>query len=249
MGFAQSLLSAGATASGYDARKKQTLAHGQVAKNRAYSQANGVEQAARANALVEGANMMTMRGNQRRAVGGARAQAAGSGFTSKGTGAATADAVSSLYEKQISDMAYESSTGSINTVNQAIGLRRQGNEYMRAAAAEAAQYRSMAKGVRTGMWISGLGATAGAVKGGISTYDEAQAWNKSADEINASKMVQSGMYAPVKKQDLTDASVMGVMGGMDWGSSAINTFNPYMSSFTSKDWEKNFLKALGYGQR
>ena len=66
MGFMNSVLSAGVTASGYDARKKQTLAHGQAAKNRAYSQAAGVEQAARANALVEGANMMTMRGNQRR---------------------------------------------------------------------------------------------------------------------------------------------------------------------------------------
>ena len=84
MGFMKPMLSASVTASGYDARKKQTLAHGQAARNRAYSQANGVEQAARANALVEGANMMTMRGNQRRAVGAARAQAAGSGFTSMG---------------------------------------------------------------------------------------------------------------------------------------------------------------------
>lgn len=100
MGFVTNMLSAGMTARGYDARKNQTLAHGQAAKNRAYSQATGVEQAARANALVEGANMMTMRGNQRRAVGGARAQAAGSGFTSEGTGAATADAVSSLYRRR-----------------------------------------------------------------------------------------------------------------------------------------------------
>lgn len=158
MGFMNSVLSAGVTASGYDARKKQTLAHGQAAKNRSYSQAAGVEQAARANALVEGANMMTMRGNQRRAVGSARAQAAGSGFTSEGTGAATADAVNSLYEKRISDMAYESSTGSLNAVNQAVGLRRQGDEYMRTAEVEAAQYRSMAKGTRTGMWLSGAGA-------------------------------------------------------------------------------------------
>ena len=96
MGFVSNMLAADVTASGYDARKKQTLAYGQAAKNRAYSQANGVEQAARSNALVEGSNMMTMRGNQRRAVGNARAQAAGSDFTSEGTGAATADAVNSL---------------------------------------------------------------------------------------------------------------------------------------------------------
>lgn len=235
MGFAQSLLSAGATASGYDARKKQTLAHGQVAKNRAYSQANGVEQAARANALVEGANMMTMRGNQRRAVGGARAQAAGSGFTSEGTGAATADAVSSLYEKQISDMAYESSTGSLNAVNQAIGLRRQGDEYMRAAEAEAAQYRSMAKGVRSGMWVSGVGGAVGGVAEGVQAYNEAKKFNAETDRL--------------KKLDLTNASVMGALNGADSWSSAMNAFNPYMSSFASKGWEKNFLKTLGYGQK
>lgn len=211
MGFINSMLSADVTASGYDARKKQTLAHGQAAKNRAYSQATGVEQAARANALTEGANMMTMRGNQRRAVGSARAQAAGSGFTSEGTGSATADAISGLYGKRISDMAYESSTGSLNAVNQAIGLRRQGDEYMRAAEAEAAQYRNMAKQTRTGMWLSGAGALSGAIYGGN--------------------------------------SIMGALNGMDWGSSAANAFNPYMSSFTTRGWEKNFLKALGYGQR
>lgn len=239
MGFMNSVLSAGVTASGYDARKKQTLAHGQAAKNRSYSQAAGVEQATRANALVEGANMMTMRGNQRRAVGSARAQAAGSGFTSEGTGAATADAVNSLYEKRISDMAYESSTGSLNAVNQAIGLRRQGDEYMRTAEAEAAQYRSMAKGTRTGMWLSGAGALAGAVYGGMNSYGDAQEWNESPD-------VQSGKENPVS---VWRDSTMGTLNGMDWGSSATNAFNPYMSSFTSQGWEKNFLKALGYGQR
>lgn len=239
MGFMNSVLSAGVTASGYDARKKQTLAHGQAAKNRSYSQAAGVEQAARANALVEGANMMTMRGNQRRAVGSARAQAAGNGFTSEGTGAATADAVNSLYEKRISDMAYESSTGSLNAENQAIGLRRQGDEYMRTAEAEAAQYRSMAKGTRTGMWLSGAGALAGAVYGGMNSYGDAQEWNESPD-------VQSGKENPVS---VWRDSTIGTLNGMDWGSSATNAFNPYMSFFTSQGWEKNFLKALGYGQR
>lgn len=239
MGFMNSVLSANVTASGYDARKKQTLAHGQAAKKRAYSQAAGVEQAARANALVEGANMMTMRGNQRRAVGSARAQAAGSGFTSEGTGAATADAVNSLYEKRISDMAYESSTGSLNAVNQAIGLRRQGDEYMRTAEAEAAQYRSMAKGTRTGMWLSGAGALAGAIDGGLNAYNDAQEWNERPD-------VQSGKENPVS---VWRDSTTGTLNGMDWGSSATNAFNPYMSSFTSQGWEKNFLKALGYGKR
>lgn len=249
MGFINSMLSSDVTASGYDARKKQTLAHGQAAKNRAYSQATGMEQAARANALTEGANMMTMRGNQRRAVGSARAQAAGSGFTSEGTGAATADAVSSLYEKRISDMAYKSSTGSLNAVNQAIGLRRQGDEYMRAAEAEAAQYRSMAKGVRTGMWISGLGATAGAIKGGISAYNGVASANAIADKTNASIEVQLGLVKPKEKQNLAESSIIGALDGLGWGSSAVNAFNPYMSSFTSQGWEKNFLKALGYGQK
>ena len=239
MGFMKPMLSASVTASGYDARKKQTLAHGQAARNRAYSQANGVEQAARANALVEGANMMTMRGNQRRAVGAARAQAAGSGFTSEGTGAATAAAVNSLYEKRIADMAYESSTGSVNAVNQAIGLRRQGDEAMRAAEAEAAQYRSMARGTRMGMWLSSAGALAGAIDGGLDAYNDAREWNERPD-------VQSG---EVKPASVWKDTTMGTMNGMGWGSSAANAFNPYMSSFTSQGWEKSFLKALGYGQR
>lgn len=239
MGFVSNMLSASMTASGYDARKKQTLAHGQAAKNHAYSQATGVEQAARANALIEGANMMTMRGNQRRAVGAARAQAAGSGFTSEGTGAATADAVGSVYEKQISDMAYSSSTGSLNAVNQAIGLRRQGDEYMRAAKAEAEQYRSMARGVRTGMWVSGVGGAVGGITGGVQAYNDAREWNERPE-------VQSGKEQPVS---VWKDTTMGSLNGMDWGSSAANAFNPYMSSFTSRGWEKNFLKALGYGKR
>lgn len=86
MGFVSNMLAADVTASGYDARKKQTLAYGQAAKNRAYSQANGVEQAARSNALVEGSNMMTMRGNQRRAVGNARAQAGRKRLYQRGDG-------------------------------------------------------------------------------------------------------------------------------------------------------------------
>ena len=239
MGFVSNMLAADVTASGYDARKKQTLAYGQAAKNRAYSQANGVDQAARSNALVEGSNMMTMRGNQRRAVGNARAQAAGSGFTSEGTGAATADAVNSLYEKRISDMAHESSTGSINAVNQAIGLRRQGDEAMRAAEAEAAQYRSMARGTRMGMWLSGAGSLVGAIDGGLNAYDDAVEWNERPD-------VQSG---EVKPAGVWKDTTIGAMNGMGWGSSAANAFNPYMSSFTSQGWEKSFLKALGYGQR
>lgn len=249
MGFVTNMLSAGMTARGYDARKNQTLAHGQAAKNRAYSQATGVEQAARANALVEGANMMTMRGNQRRAVGGARAQAAGSGFTSEGTGAATADAVSGLYGKQISDMAYESSTGSINTVNQAVGLRRQGDEYMRAAEAEAAQYRYMAKGTRTGMWVSGFSGTIGGITGGIQAYNEAKKHNAQAAEFNASQEVQGGLMKPTEMKNLTGSSIMGALDGADAWSSATNAMNPYMSSFTTQGWEKNFLKSLGYGQK
>lgn len=37
---------------------------------------------------------------------------------------------------------------------------------MRAAEAEAAQYRSMARGTRMGMWLSSAGALAGAIDGG-----------------------------------------------------------------------------------
>ena len=249
MGFVNNMLSADVTASGYDAKKNQALARGKAAKNRAYSQATGVEQAARANALVEGANMMTMRGNQRRAVGGARAQAAGSGFTSEGTGAATADAVSGLYGKQISDMAYESSTGSINAVNQVVGLRRQGDEYMRAAEAEAYQHRRMAKQTRTGMWLSGAGALVGAIDGGISGYQGAVANNAQAAEFNASQEVQGGLMKPMEMKNLTGSSIMGALDGADAWSSATNAMNPYMSSFTTQGWEKNFLKSLGYGQK
>lgn len=136
-------------------------------------------------------------------------------------------------------MAYESSTGSVNAVNQAIGLRRQGDEAMRAAEAEAAQYRSMARGTRMGMWLSSAGALAGAIDGGLDAYNDAREWNERPD-------VQSG---EVKPASVWKDTTMGTMNGMGWGSSAANAFNPYMSSFTSQGWEKSFLKALGYGQR
>ena len=147
--------------------------------------------------------------------------------------------MNSLYEKRISDMAHESSTGSINAVNQAIGLRRQGDEAMRAAEAEAAQYRSMARGTRMGMWLSGAGSLVGAIDGGLNAYDDAVEWNERPD-------VQSG---EVKPAGVWKDTTIGAMNGMGWGSSAANAFNPYMSSFTSQGWEKSFLKALGYGQR
>lgn len=86
-------------------------------------------------------------------------------------------------------MAHESSTGSINAVNQAIGLRRQGDEAMRAAEAEAAQYRSMARGTRMGMWLSGAGSLVGAIDGGLNAYDDAVEWNERPD-------VQSGEVKP-----------------------------------------------------
>ena len=110
---------------------------------------------------------------------------------------------------------------------------------MRAAEAEADQYRSMARGVRTGMWVSGVGGAVGGITGGVQAYNDAREWNERPE-------VQSGKEQPVS---VWKDTTMGSLNGMDWGSSAANAFNPYMSSFTSRGWEKNFLKALGYGKR
>lgn len=250
MGFAQNLTGAAGQASLYDQKKNQTLIQGSAERNRRYAAATQAEEQARAEAAMAGQNMMTMRGNQRRAVASARTAAATRGFTSEGTGGAMAEDVEQRYEKALADMATDASVRGMNAVNRAIALRREGDEVQRAAEVEARLYRRAARETRTGMWVSTAGAVIGAAGGAAQGMAGAEATNAAADAFNQKYAAQiaAGQIKPAQHVSVAEAGFKGGLHATGWGSSMMNAFNPLMSDFTTKGWEEDFLKFAGYAK-
>ena len=97
---------------------------------------------------------------------------------------AVSDAVRRAYDMRVGDMATAASVGQSNAVNQAIGMRRSGDEAMRGAEAEAAQYRRMAKATRSQLMITGAGSLLQAAVGGLGGFSSAQGANDAASKFN-----------------------------------------------------------------
>ncbi len=250
MGFIQNFVGAAGQASLYDQKKNQTLIQGQAERNKRYAAATQTEEQSRAAAAIAGRNMMTVRGNQRRAVASARTAAAARGFTSEGTGGAAAAEVEARYEKVLSDMAQDASTQGMNAVNRAVTLRREGDEMERAAEVEARLYRRAARETRTGAWVSAAGAAIGAAGGAVQSIEAANATNAAADAFNKKYAAQiaSGQIKPAEYVSVGKEAFKGALHGSGWGSSMTNAFNPLMSSFVTDGWEKDFLKFAGYAK-
>lgn len=240
-------ISGAGQASQYDAMKRMTLAKGQAEKNKAYAQATATEQASKQAAAFAGENMMRERANQRRAVGEARTAAAGSGFTAEGTGTSVADAVRRAYDMRVGDMATASSVNQTNSINQAIGMRRAGDEVMRAAESQAAQYRRMAKATRSALWINGITTATQIASGAISGYNDALDFNKQADaynKTNATEIAKGNMTAK-KHQSPWE---MALLNADSEGISTANTvggMNPFINNmFGSRNSKQSLLKKL-----
>ena len=264
MGFTSNIMGAVNQAAEYDNAKNLTLAQGLAEKNKAYAQATETRKAAEASARMAGLSMMQMRGNQRRDEGAARAAQALMGGTSEGSGNAMAEGVRRQHESAIANAMVSESVNQHNAINEQVTLRRKGDEAMRAAEAEANQYRMAAKATRTGAWISaasGLAmATAGAIQGAASAKDF------NANQKVEAEAIKSGKLKPGETQYLSTSDALKLMNGQigvndlrqhnvwqegltfgaDWGSagsSAANAFNPFLARFTTPSWQDGLISS------
>lgn len=249
MGMVNSLIGGAGQASAYDAQKRMALAQGQAAQNAKYAQATSENEADKKRLMQSAQNMARMAGNQRRAVGAARAVRGASGFTEAGSGAAQEAQADAAYAQRMADMARSASVESENSRNRQIALRREGDAAMRAAEAEAAQYRSLARRTRTGMWVSGISSALGAIGGAVGGVQGAQAANASAaafNEANAAGIAAGSQHA-MGMQSLWQGGLMGGLHGANGAGSMANAANPFLARYASQGWEQEFWKLAGLG--
>ena len=220
MGFAQGVIGGYSDASQYDAQKRQTLIKGRAAQNEAYAKATASEQASRKNLHLVGENMARVAGNKRREMAAARTAAVASGFALEGSANKQEELVNKAYDEAMGDMARSGSVASMNALNEQIALRRGGDAALRAAEAEAEQYRAMAKISRTGAFMSAVGGVIGAA-GGLSEAPAGADWKQ-----------------------LAGHAIQGANGG----AGMMNAFNPFMSQYAPEGWDKYYLNMLGIGK-
>ena len=270
MGFVSNILGMTAQASEYDHAKRQTLIQGLAEKNKNYAQATETRRAAEASARMAGLSMMQMQGNKRREEGEARAAQALKGGTSEGSGNAMVEGVSKQHESAIANAALGESVNQHNALNEAIVHERRGDEAMRAAKAEAEQYRLAAQATRTGAWISAATGLAEAVAGGVTGAMGAMDFN--AKQKEEAQGIIDGKIKPGDTQYLSTADALklqsGQMGVNDLrthsvtqeffnfadamgmaGSSAANMANPYLSKFTTPAWQQGLIDGYVYGNK
>lgn len=169
MGLLGGLLGGWQQARDYKGKARLAQARGRAQRSEAYAKATAAEVAARQNAQLAGLNLQRLRSNQQQQLGAVRVSRAGAGFDlSSGSGGAAEDALRRAGNLQVADAALGSSVEQLNAFNQAVGLRRQGDAAMRAAEAEAEQFRVAARATRQGMLVAAIPAVAGAVAGGLS---------------------------------------------------------------------------------
>lgn len=237
MGFAQQVLGARATASGYDARKRQVLIEGEAARNAAYAQATASEQVSKKHLRQVGEDMARVAGNKRRAEGAARAAAAGGGWVQGvGAGDAAEGLVGRGFEQRLADMARSGSVESMNALNDQVGLRRQGDGELRRAQSAAEQFRAMAKLTRTGAWLGALGGVVGSAVGAVRGVGAAEGYNarNAADIASGAKEAAS----------LWDAGVGGALRGGNGGAGFLMAGNPFTVGAAGDGWQKDLLGLL-----
>lgn len=220
MGFAQTVIGGYSQASQYDAAKRQALIQGEAQRDAAYAKATASEQASRKQLHLVGENMARMAGNKRREAAGARTAAAASGFALEGSANKREDMVARAYDDAMADMARSGSVESMNAFDEQVALRRGGDAAMRAAEAQAEQYRAMAKATRTGAFMSAVGGALGAGLGA------------------------AGAPAGATWQQMVGH---GIQGGTA-GAGLMAAFDPFMIGLAPKDWDKYYLDMLGVGK-
>lgn len=218
----------------------------------AYSQSAVIQDTAKKNQLIEAENLMRHRENQRAAIGKVRAERAGSGFTSEGTGGQAETNTREMLNRFIADRAMSASIAMSNAWQSATDVMQEGKVQTAAANAQADQYDMQAKGIRKAANYSLFAGILGSALGAFQGYANAQSYNHSltasADaaltnaydrgEITFEEM-QQGLqgnalfYAENKvdpwKQSILSASHAG--GSLYHGTAA---FSPFIASYSSE---------------
>lgn len=254
----------------YDHEKNMRLIEGMAARNRGYSEARAIMREAAENARKAGVAMMEARGDQRRAVGAARAVQAATGTMSSGSGGTLARNAYEAGEQEVTNMAINQSQRMANSINASIATAREGEAKKRAADAEAEQYRLMAKATRTGAWISAgtgiLSGVAGMIEGGLNAREfnanqKGEAAAVKAGKMNPMNTEYLSMNDALRLQnneiginDLRTHSVWqeALNFGESWGSmgsSAANAYNPWVAQFTTPGWDRGLISAYVSGNR
>lgn len=230
MGFTNSVLGAVSQGSAYDAQKRRVLIEGEAARARAEAEATAKGEAGKRELHVVAQNMAREAGNKRRDMASARVAAAGSGFTSEGSGDKAEEVVGRVYDLRMGDMARAGSERSMQVFNEQVALHRRGAEAMRAAEAEARQLNAMAKLSRTGAWFSALGGVAGGAVGAYKGLEGAFAAGNVSDA------------------DLRSAVMGGFANGSDGVSGLMASANPFTAQFAGDSWDKNLMGLFGVGK-
>lgn len=230
MGFVQSVMGAVSQGGQYDAAKRMRLVEGEAARAAAESAATAKGEAGRRQLAVVAENVARAAGNRRRDMGAARNAAAGSGFTSEGSGGKAEEVVGRVHGLQMADLARAGSEGSLQVFNEQVALRRQGEAALRAAEVEARQLGAMARASRTGAWFNALGGVVGGAVGAYQGVDGAFAAGKVSDG------------------DLLSAGLGGFVYGADGGSGLMASGNPFTAHLVSKGWDRSLMGMLGVGK-
>lgn len=200
----------------YKYQGKAALSNGRAAQAAYGKKARALEAEAVSDSHLAARNMGRMRQNQNAAMGSARAQRGGSGFTSGGSGSQAEVAVADVWESAIGDAALSNAISDSNKRFAAESARYQGDMAMMAARNEADQYGMLADHamgaaiVQTALTVAGgamgaAGMTGGGLLGGTDAFGNV--WGTKA---GGAQGAFSGMMSAY--------SLSGSMGGMVPGS-------------------------------
>ena len=153
-----------------------------MARNAANRKATAIENAAKLNQRLAGENMMRARSNQRDAIGSVRAERANSGFTSEGSGNKAEESAQKALDRHIANMALDASITMMNSWQQAVDVRQQGELEAVKHEGQAEVSRIQADYAKSGAIVSLVSGTLGAAYGAYKAYTNANEFNSTLNE-------------------------------------------------------------------
>ena len=162
----------------YKYQGQAALSNGRATQAAYEKKARALEAEAVSDSHLAARNMKRMRQNQNAAMGSARAQRGGSGFTSEGSGSQAEVAVADVWESAIGDAALSNAVSDANKRFAAESARYQGDLAMMAARSEADQYKMLSQNalgsamIQTALTVAGgvmgaAGMSGGGLLGGV----------------------------------------------------------------------------------
>ncbi len=200
----------------YKYQGQAALSNGRATQAAYEKKARALEAEAVSDSHLAARNMKRMRQNQNAAMGSARAQRGGSGFTSEGSGSQAEVAVADVWESAIGDAALSNAVSGATKRFAAESARYQGDLAMMAAHSEADQYKMLSQNalgsamIQTALTVAGgvmgaAGMSGGGLLGGVT--ESGQTWGSAA---GGTQGAFSGM--------MNAYSLSGSLGGMVPGS-------------------------------